>query len=108
MRRAGGTGWSHIQVWWIKIGRDTSETNSASPRPDHPSQGSNIRKVSPHNFWLQTPVGVGVVEETSRFSRDFSYRAHNGHRTLADPPPLQFSTRAIAGRAQVAYREKME
>ena len=88
--------------------RDISEARDPSSITDHPAQGSSARKVSPHNFWLQTPVGVGVVEETSRFSRDFSYRAHNGHRTLADPPPLQFSTRAIAGRAQVAYREKME
>ena len=45
-------GWSHIYVWWIKIGRDILGARDPSPRPDHPAQGSSDRKISPHNFWL--------------------------------------------------------
>ena len=26
--------WSHIHMWWIKIGRDTFEGSNPSPRPD--------------------------------------------------------------------------
>ena len=30
-----------------------------------PAQDSSARKISPHNFWLQNPVGIESVEETS-------------------------------------------
>ena len=39
---------------WIKNGRDTSGV-----------RGPSARKVSPCNFCLQKPVGVGAVEETA-------------------------------------------
>ena len=46
-------GWSHIFMWWIKMGRDTSEARDLSPKTDHPAaQGSNTRKIIPQNFWL--------------------------------------------------------
>ena len=45
-------GWSHIHVWWIKIGKDTWGMRDPSQRPDHTAQGSSIRKIKPHNFWL--------------------------------------------------------
>ena len=34
-------GWSHIHVWWVKIGKDTSEASDPSPRPDYSAQGSS-------------------------------------------------------------------
>ena len=33
-----------------------------------PAHGSNDRKFSPHVFWLQKPVGIELVEETSGVS----------------------------------------
>ena len=30
-----------------------------------PAQGSSARKISPHNFWLQKPLGIESVEETT-------------------------------------------
>ena len=30
-----------------------------------PAQGFSARKISPHNFWLQKPVGIELEEETS-------------------------------------------
>ena len=66
-RLAGGCrcrrGWSHIHVWWVKIregylGREESQTHT---RP--PVQGSSARKISPHNFWMQKPSGIELVEK---------------------------------------------
>ena len=53
-------------------------------------------------------MGVEVVEDTEGFSKDFSYRAHNRLRSHADPHPLESGTRATAGRAPVAYGEKLK
>ena len=51
-------------------------------------------------------VGVGAVKETAGLSGE----SEDPHRfsTYADPPLQGFSTRTIAGRAQVAYREKLK
>ena len=51
-------------MWWIKIreghlGKEESQPHTR-PRP----QGSRAR-IDPHNFWLQKPVGIELVEETS-------------------------------------------
>ena len=43
--------WSHIHVWWIKIGKDTLGVNDSSPRPDRTAQYSSARKINPYNFW---------------------------------------------------------
>ena len=40
---------------------------SPSPTPGPPAQDSSARKISPHNFWLQKPVGIESVEETAGF-----------------------------------------
>ena len=63
---------SHIHMWWIKIRRDTLGLRDPSHRPDHLAQDSSDREISPHNFWLYKPVGLGVVEEIVGFSRDSS------------------------------------
>ena len=55
-------------MWWIKIGIDVSGVKDLSSTPDHPAQGSSARKITPHNFWLQKLVGVGVAEATAGFS----------------------------------------
>ena len=65
-------GWSHKQVWWLKIGRDMLEVNDSSPRPECTAQGSTAGKINPHNFWLYKPVGLGVAEETAGFSGNFA------------------------------------
>ena len=43
---------SHIHVWWRKIGKDTLGVSDPSPKPDHTTQCSSIRKINPHNLWL--------------------------------------------------------
>ena len=63
---------SHTHLWWIKIRRDISQLRDPSPIPDHTAPGSSARKISPHNFWLLKPVGVGVAEETAGFLEDSS------------------------------------
>ena len=44
--------------------RDTLAAWNPSSSADHPSQGSNARKINPPNFWLLRPVGVGSAEAT--------------------------------------------
>ena len=69
-RRSGpdaecGMGWSLTHVWWIKIRRGIWGARSHSLIPEALAQGSSARKISPYNFWLQKPVGIELVEETS-------------------------------------------
>ena len=61
-------GWSHIQVWWINIGRDTSGVRGPSPGPDRAAQGSSAGERKPRNLWLEKPVGVGVMQEAAGYS----------------------------------------
>ena len=98
-------GWSHIHVWWIKIGRGTSGTKDLSPGPDHIAQGSSTRKISPHNFCLQKPGRVGMAEETVGFSRD-SLKGPETDLGLTQTYPLWDSAPGQELRAQVAYGEK--
>ena len=53
----------HLCVWWIKIRRNISGARSPSPNLVPPTQGSSVRKISPHNFWLQKPVDIESEEE---------------------------------------------
>ena len=75
-RLVGGTqtimGWSHTHMWQIKIqeGYLRSKESQAHTRP--PAQGSNAKKISPHNFWLQKSVGIESVEETAGALSNFS------------------------------------
>ena len=64
--------WSHIHVWWIKIGKDTLGVNDSSPRPDRTAQYSSARKINSHDFLLYKPEGVVVEEETGGFSADLA------------------------------------
>ena len=45
-------GQSHIHVSWIKIRKDTLGASNPSLRSGHIIQGSSVRKIKPHNFWL--------------------------------------------------------
>ena len=56
----------HPCVVWIKIWEEYPESKEPSPTPGPPAKGSSARKISPHNFWLQKPVGIELVEENSR------------------------------------------
>ena len=44
-----------------RLGRDILGGGSPNPTPGPPVQGSSARKISPHNFCLQKPVGVESV-----------------------------------------------
>ena len=39
-------------------------------------QGSSVRKISPHNFWLQKPVGIEPVAETAGAPSGSFYTTH--------------------------------
>ena len=74
----------------LKFGREFLGARSASPKPGHLEQGSSARKISPHNFWLQKPVGNELVEETSGVPSNFP--SHMDVYSF----PLGFSTRVAA------------
>ena len=97
--------WSHIHMWWIKIGRDTLGVSDPSPRPDGTAPSSSARKINLHNFWLQKPVGVGEAGETAGFPGDSAERACTDLKRMKNPHPLGFITRATARRVLVEYRE---
>ena len=42
-----------------------SRVRSPNPTSGPPAQGSSVRKINPHNFWLHKPAGIQLVEETS-------------------------------------------
>ena len=48
-----------------KFGRGILGVRSPSPTPGPTAHSSSARKISPHNFWLQKPVGIESVEETA-------------------------------------------
>ena len=52
--------------WWIKIQKGYLGSEEYQPHTRAPSPGFSDRKIIPHNFWLQKPVGVELVEEASR------------------------------------------
>ena len=55
-QQGGGSGWwngwSHIRMWWVKIGKDTWGASNPGPSRDHVGQGSSARKIKPHKFCL--------------------------------------------------------
>ena len=57
---------SHTHVWWIKVEEGYLRSKAFQPHTRPSAQGSSAKKISPHNFWLQKPVGIESVEETSR------------------------------------------
>ena len=50
---------------------------SPSLTPGSPAQGSNAKKISPHNFWLQKLVGIELVGGTSGAPSSLSKRTHS-------------------------------
>ena len=59
---------------------------SPSPTLGPPAQDSNARKVSPHNFWLQKPVGIEVVEEAAEALSRTSWGTYTRTHLLRLPP----------------------
>ena len=45
--------------------RDILGMRSPSPTTGPPAQGTSARKIRPPYFWLQKPVGIELMEETS-------------------------------------------
>ena len=74
-RRGADTEWvvplSHV-VDKNSGGMDILGAKSPRPTPGPPAQDSRARKISPHNFWLQKPVGIESVEETAGAPSSFS------------------------------------
>ena len=60
-----------IKLWEGYLGREESQTHT---RP--PAQDSSARKISPHNFWLQKPAGIELVEEDSAVLSSSSWGTH--------------------------------
>ena len=57
---------------WIKIQEEYLRSKESQTHTRPPSQGSGDRQISPHNFWLQNPLGIESVEETSGAPRSSS------------------------------------
>ena len=90
--RAGPTPtWTKTRVGYLR-----SKEYQTHTRP--PAQDSSSRKVSPHNFWLQKPVGIELVEETSRAPSNSSKEPSHG-LTYSGSLPLGPSTRVAAWKA---------
>ena len=56
----------------VKFGKDISGAGNPRPTPGPPAKGSSAKKISPHNFWLQEPMGIELVEEPSGASSSSS------------------------------------
>ena len=50
--------WSHNHVWWIQIWEGYLRSEESQPHTRPLAHSSRARKISPHNFWLQKPVGM--------------------------------------------------
>ena len=43
----------HTHLWWMKIQEEYLRNEESQPHSRlPPAQGSNARKINPHNFWL--------------------------------------------------------
>ena len=58
-------GWSYIHVRWVKIWEGYLRSKESQPHTRPPAQGSNARKIRPHNFQLLKRAGIESVEEIS-------------------------------------------
>ena len=63
----------------------TLGVSDSSPRTYHTAQCFSSRKINPHNFWLQKPVGVGVMEKLPDFQETL-LKGSVGLKTYTDPP----------------------
>ena len=75
-----------MHMLWIKVWERHLRSEEFQPNTRPPAQRSSARKISPHNFWLQKPVGIESVEETSGAPSSFFYRAHSWTHLLRLPP----------------------
>ena len=104
-----GHGWSHIHMWWIKIGRDALGVNDPSPRssqtarPRDPALGREI----PITSGLKTSGGCGSRINYWIF-RKLCLKGLHSLKRYVNPPTLQFNSRTTAGRMAVTYREWMK
>ena len=78
---------------------------SVSPIPGPPAQVSSVRKINPHNFWLQKTVGIESVKETARAPvlKELTHRLTHTYSL-----PLSSSTGVQFEKAPVAHREKLQ
>ena len=76
-----------------KFRRDILVVRSPSPISGPPAQGSSARKTSPHNFWLQKPVGIKVSGRNCWSPKQFLLKEPTHGLTYSDSLPLSFSTR---------------
>ena len=77
-RRGADTEWADLSPMcggW-KFGRVISGESRPRPTPGPPAQGSSARKISPLNFWLQKPVDIELVKETTGAPSSSSLKTH--------------------------------
>ena len=58
--------WAGPTPMWIKIQEGylwSEESQTHHTRPSSP--GCQYRKISPHDFWLQKPVAIELLEKTA-------------------------------------------
>ena len=73
-----------------KFERDIMGVRSPRPAPGPPAQDSSARKISPHNFWLQKPVGIESVEKAAGAISSSSWGTHTWtHLLRLAPSELQ-------------------
>ena len=88
-------GWSHIHMWWIKIGKVISGATGPSPTSGPPDQDSSAKKLSPHQFWLQTQLGLSQWKKLLDPQAVPLEEPTHG-LTFSDSLPLSSSTRVAA------------
>ena len=88
-------GWSHTHLWWVKIREGYLQNEKSQPHTRTLAQNSSARKISPHNFWLQKPVGIDqwkkLLEPQAVPLKKPTYRL-----TYSDSFPLSSSTGVAA------------
>ena len=103
-------GWSHIHMWWVKIGRNTSRVKDPSHIPDHPAQGSSAKKISPHNLCCKNQWGCRQWKKLQD-SQEPPLKGPTMNLGLMQTHPahpLCCTHAATVGRAPVAYWEKLK
>ncbi|KAF6095163.1 hypothetical protein HJG60_012130 [Phyllostomus discolor] len=76
-------GWSLTPLWWMTI-QEGCLRSEEPQTPPPPGQGSSARKKSPHNFWLQKPAGIELVEEAAGPHRCLVKNPHMLRLTLSE------------------------
>ena len=85
-------------MWWIKIQEGCLGSKESQNHTRLPDQGSNARKINPHNFWLQKPVEIESVEEAAGVPSSSSWGTYSWtHLFRLTPSELQHWGSSLKG-----------